>query len=142
MLTISHILCPESGIWSIPFSSASTSINSTCIKYCLNNWNTIYFRADGACRDVAAALYEFEAFERKSCTDGENQWKKRPRHDVPVPIRHLTVIKAKYASCAGYGAIKPHIDVFDPRLEHQRQGTTEDEKRDFALKLQEVKFVY
>ncbi|XP_076083877.1 uncharacterized protein LOC143054940 [Mytilus galloprovincialis] len=44
--------------------------------------------ADGACRHVGATLYEIEAFEVKSVTDGENQWKKRPRsHDCPVPIK-------------------------------------------------------
>lgn len=43
-----------------------------------------------ACRHLAAALYELEAFEIKSCTEGENKWAKRPRHhDVPVPIHNL-----------------------------------------------------
>ena len=99
-----------------------------------------YYRADGACRHVAAALYELEAFEKKSCTEGENRWAKRPRHhDVPVPVRQLTVVKAKYAPHVGYGALKPYIDVFDPRLDHHRQDVTEDDKRSFGLKLQEVK---
>lgn len=78
--------------------------------------------ADGACRHVAAALYELEAFEKKSCTEGDNEWVKRPRHhDIPVPIRQLTVAKVKYVTKPGDGAMKPHIDVFDPRLENHRQ---------------------
>lgn len=53
--------------------------------------------ADGACRHLAAALYELEAFEIKSCTEGENKWAKRPRHhDVPVTIRNLNIVRATY----------------------------------------------
>lgn len=44
-------------------------------------------------------MYEIEAFEVKSVTDGENQWKKRPRsHDCPVPIKQMKIMKARYAS--------------------------------------------
>nr|XP_034325261.1 uncharacterized protein LOC105329320 isoform X3 [Crassostrea gigas] len=50
---------------------------------------------DGACRHVSAALYELEAYEIKSVTDGENKWMKRPRsHDCPVPIKILKIVKA------------------------------------------------
>ena len=88
---------------------------------------------------MAAKLYELEAFEKQSCTEGENKWMKRPRHhDVPVPIRQLSVVKAKYAPQADYGAVKPHVDIYDPHLETQRQDITEDRKREFVLKLQEV----
>ena len=101
--------------------------------------NIYFYRADGACRHMAATLYELEAFEKSSCTDGENQWMKRPRHhDIPVPICHLTIVKAKYATQAN-NTPKPHIDLFDPRLENQRQDITDDEKRHFALKVQEVR---
>lgn len=83
-------------------------------------------------------MYELEAFDLKSCTDGENQWMKRPRHhDVPVPIRHLTVVKAKYATMPNQ-SIKPHSDLYDPRPEQLRYTITDDKKREFGLKLQEV----
>lgn len=97
--------------------------------------------SDGACRHVAAALYELEAFEKKSCTEGANQWMKRPRHhDIPVPIRQLTVVKAKFSQHVDYNLVKPHIDLFDPRPDAHRQPITDDRKREFGLKLQEVKF--
>ena len=52
--------------------------------------------ADGACRHIAAVLYEIEAFDEKSSTDGENRWMKRPRcHECPVPIKRLKIVKAK-----------------------------------------------
>ena len=100
------------------------------------------YRADGACRHVAASLYELEAFEKKSCTEGDNQWMKRPRHhDIPVPVRNLSVVKAKYGPHADYGAVKPHVDLFDPRIENQRHDITEDGKREFALQLQQVRVI-
>lgn len=99
----------------------------------------IFFSADGACRHVAAALYELEAFEKKSCKEGDNEWVKRPRHhDIPVPIRQLTVAKVKYVTKPGDGAMKPHIDVFDPRLENHRQPVTDGDKKEFGLRLQMV----
>ena len=55
-----------------------------------------WYSADGACRHIAAVLYEIEAFDEKSSTDGENRWMKRPRyHDCPVPIKRLKIVKAK-----------------------------------------------
>lgn len=36
----------------------------------------VFGGADGACRHLTAALYELEAFEIKSCTEGENKWAK------------------------------------------------------------------
>ena len=54
------------------------------------------FSADGACRHIGATLYEIEAFEATSVTDGDNLWKKRPRqHDLPVPIKRMKIMKAK-----------------------------------------------
>ena len=96
------------------------------------------FRADGACRHLAAALYELEAFEVKSCTDGDNQWMKRPRHhDVPVPVRHLHVVRAKYHQVTEEKS-KPHSDLFDPRASQHKDALTHDARREFSLKLQEV----
>ena len=55
-------------------------------------------RSDGACRHVAACLYEIEAFERKSCTEGPVRWKRRSRqHDVATTLSKLVVKKARYA---------------------------------------------
>jgi hypothetical protein len=77
-----------------------------CCDKCYPNNNTFEFvlshslycfRADGACRHLAASLYALEAFEKKSVTDGENQWEKRPRHhDKAVSIDNLKIVKAKY----------------------------------------------
>lgn len=56
-----------------------------------------FFRADGGCRHIGATLYEIEAFEVKSVTDGDNTWVERPRHhDCPVPIKQLKILKARY----------------------------------------------
>lgn len=67
---------------------------------------------------------------------------KRPRHhDIPVPIRNLSVVKAKYGPHADYGAVKPHVDLFDPRIENERHDITEDGKREFALQLQQVRVI-
>jgi len=75
----------------------------------------------------------------KFCTDGENQWMKKPRHhDVPVPVRNLSLIKAKYGKIILDQPVKPHSDLYDPRPEPQRQPTTDEQKRQFGLKLQEV----
>ena len=74
----------------------------------------------------------------KSCTDGENQWLKRPRHhDVPVPIRNLTVRRAKYHQ-SDNDVVKPHSDLYDPRAEQHRNPISDEEKRKFGLKVQEV----
>ncbi|XP_046570810.1 uncharacterized protein LOC124279052, partial [Haliotis rubra] len=52
--------------------------------------------SDGACRHIGAALYGIENVEPTSCTDGANQWMKRPRlHDAAVPVKNLTVLKGK-----------------------------------------------
>ena len=41
-------------------------------------------------------MYEIEAFDEKSSTEGENRWMKRPRyHDCPVPIERLKIVNAK-----------------------------------------------
>ncbi|XP_067652387.1 uncharacterized protein [Haliotis asinina] len=53
--------------------------------------------SDGACRHIAATLFDIEAFEKKSITDGPSLWTKRPRpHDEPVPLAHLKVKKISY----------------------------------------------
>ena len=57
-------------------------------------------------------------------------------------IRQLSVVKAKYAPHRDYSAVKPHVDLYDARLECQRQDITEDKKRDFTLKLQEVMLMF
>ena len=87
---------------------------------------------------MAAALYDLEAFEIKSCTEGENQWVKRARHhDAPVPVRNLNIVRAKYHGTESNRAV-PHCDQYDPRSECDRQPLTDTQKRDFSLKLQEV----
>ena len=53
-------------------------------------------RSDGACRHIAAALYEIEAFEKKSVTDGPSQWAKKARlQDETTRIQDLPICKAK-----------------------------------------------
>ncbi|CAC5410112.1 unnamed protein product [Mytilus coruscus] len=75
--------------------------------------------ADGAFKHVGATLYEIESFEVKSVTDGENQWKKRPRsHDCPVPIKQMKIMKARYNEEPTMGFSGLHN--FDPRSVDQR----------------------
>ena len=55
-----------------------------------------YFRADGACRHVAAALFEIEDFGKTSCTGGPNQWVRRSSGVCgPVPVAELKLSPVK-----------------------------------------------
>lgn len=49
-------------------------------------------------------------------------------------------VKAKYAAIPGGGAMKPHINVYDPRLETHRQAITDNDRKEFGLNLQQVNF--
>ncbi|XP_062580916.1 uncharacterized protein LOC134242809 [Saccostrea cucullata] len=92
--------------------------------------------ADGGCRHIGATLYEIEAFDVKSVTDGDNLWVKRPRHhDCPVPIKQLKILKARYAS-VDYHQSAAHS--FDPRSVDQRQTYTEMEISEIAKNLREI----
>ncbi|XP_056005447.1 uncharacterized protein LOC125652255 [Ostrea edulis] len=93
--------------------------------------------ADGACRHIAAVLYEIEAYDEKSSTDGENKWIKRPRHhDCPVPIKRLKIMKAKYHQNAADVNNNYTNDEFDPRAVVEEMN---DEKLDsFYASLQKI----
>ncbi len=55
-------------------------------------------RADGACRHLAAVLYEIESYmdKVKTCTDIPMAWTKKARQsDDPVEISNLVIKKAK-----------------------------------------------
>ncbi|XP_069110803.1 uncharacterized protein [Argopecten irradians] len=94
--------------------------------------------ADGACRHIGATLYEIEAFEVKSVTDGDNIWVKRPRqHDCPVPIKQLKVMKARYTSTAD-DYQQSSAQHFDPRCLDHRQSYTETDISDIAQSLREI----
>lgn len=100
--------------------------------------NVLGGSADGACKHLAAALYELEAFEIKSCTEGENKWAKRPRHhDVPVPIRNLNIVRATYHQ-PGANRAMPYSVLYDPRPENLRQPISADSRKHFGLTLQEI----
>lgn len=87
---------------------------------------------------MAASLFELEAFEIKSCTEGENQWQKRARnHDTPVPLRQLSLVKAKYGGNEKT-APQPFSDIFDPRTEGQREAISTEDIREFGLNIQHV----
>ena len=73
----------------------------------------------------------------KSCTAGENQCVKRPRHHaIPVAARQLSLCTATYENTA-QTIPNPHVDNFDPRHINQRI-ISDNSKTDFGLKLQEV----
>lgn len=77
--------------------------------------------ADGACRHIGATLYELEAYEVKSVTDGDNMWKKRPRqHDHPVSVKRLKITKAQNPSLSS-GRDEGNLENFDPRPMDQRK---------------------
>lgn len=55
-----------------------------------------YFRADGACRQVAAALFEIKDFEKTSSTDGPNLWIRRSGGVCgPAPVAQLRLSPVK-----------------------------------------------
>ncbi|XP_062596797.1 uncharacterized protein LOC134258287 [Saccostrea cucullata] len=92
--------------------------------------------ADGGCRHIGATLYEIEAFEVKSVADGGNLWAKRPRkHDCPVPIKQLKIMKARYTGVE-YNQSDAHN--FDPRSVDQRQNYSEMEITKIARSLREI----
>ncbi|XP_076099817.1 uncharacterized protein LOC143069191 isoform X2 [Mytilus galloprovincialis] len=93
--------------------------------------------ADGACRHVAACLYELEAFEKKSVTDGPCQWKKRKReHDEPVEVERMKIIKPRRME-ACVSSADHVVSSFDPRQMVDRAA--EDEKiKQFASKLAQI----
>lgn len=70
--------------------------HSTHIQYC--SFKNIIYRSDGACRHVAASLYEVESYQNsvKSVTDGPVQWAKRARaSDEPEPVSSLAIRSVK-----------------------------------------------
>ncbi|XP_067686978.1 uncharacterized protein [Haliotis asinina] len=70
--------------------------------------------SDGACRHIAATLFDIKAFEKKSITDGPSLWTKRP-HDEPVPLAHLKVKKISYGQMLADTSSDYGQDTFDPR---------------------------
>lgn len=91
--------------------------------------------ADGACRHVSATMYEIENFDKKSCTDGENLWKKRDTQKcIPTKIRN-TVIKRPNSF---QNNLKPYADVFDPRPKHLRSSYPAEGERALGCELQNI----
>ncbi|KAJ8306107.1 hypothetical protein KUTeg_016652 [Tegillarca granosa] len=73
--------------------------------------------ADGACRHIAAAFYELEAFDKVSCTEGENLWMKRPTcHDIPLPMTSLSVVKPTFGMINQDEKVLPNINDYDLSL--------------------------
>ena len=63
----------------------------------------------GACRHIAATLYEIKSCEISSCTTSHTA-------PLPVPVRMLDVTSDSFISSKAT-AFKPHADVYDPRLQ-------------------------
>ncbi|XP_046561709.1 uncharacterized protein LOC124270720 [Haliotis rubra] len=98
-----------------------------------------YFRSDGACRHIAATLFDIEAFEKKSVTDGPSLWTKRPRsHDEPVPLRHLKVKKISYGQTLADTNSDLGQENFDPRPISDRANPSLEQLADFAASLHQV----
>lgn len=63
-----------------------------------DNWTVVCISSDGACRHLAAVLYEIEAYmdKLKTCTDIPMPWVKKARQtDDPCEISQLVIKKAK-----------------------------------------------
>ncbi|XP_070545636.1 uncharacterized protein [Ptychodera flava] len=92
--------------------------------------------ADGACRHVAAALYEVESFEKSSVTDGPCLWKRRPmEHDQPVPIKRLKIKQAHYSVPQ---LNTPQDSDFDPRHPDDRTPLSQIQQELFAKGLAQI----
>ncbi|XP_067665894.1 uncharacterized protein [Haliotis asinina] len=95
--------------------------------------------SDGACRHIAATLFDIEAFEKKSITDGPSLWTKRPRpHDEPVPLAHLKVKKISYGQTLADTSSDYGQDTFDPRPISDRSNPSLEQVANFAASLHQI----
>ncbi|XP_046573309.1 uncharacterized protein LOC124281323 isoform X2 [Haliotis rubra] len=64
---------------------------------------------------------------------------KRPRlHDAAVPVKNLTVLKARYGTTPVVNNVSPDVDSYDPRAPEDRMPYTQEQKRDFGLQLSKL----
>ncbi|XP_046567599.1 uncharacterized protein LOC124275939 [Haliotis rubra] len=95
--------------------------------------------SDGACRHIAATLFDIEAFEKKSVTDGPSLWTKRPSsHDEPVPLGHLKVKKISYGQTLADTNSDLGQENFDPRPISDRANPSLEQLADFAASLHQI----